>query len=110
MEADVITFEGNSNRMEATNLELNPEETEAAVERQELHKKDINFDSIGSLKDRYGERCLVVRRRRWAKKQIQDCVGCRQKVSPARKRQIAVPSLQCARGLSVRGLERCKRP
>jgi hypothetical protein len=38
-EADVITFEKSSEEMDATRLEANPEETEAAVERQDLFKK-----------------------------------------------------------------------
>jgi hypothetical protein len=62
-------------------LELNLEGTEAAVERQELRKH------------------LVVRRRRWAKKRIQDNVGSWQKVYTARKRMIhcAVPAVCKAR-------------
>lgn len=44
MEAAVDTFEG-LDQMEVTN-------SEAAVERQELHKEEANVDNIGSLEDR----------------------------------------------------------
>jgi hypothetical protein len=63
----VDTFEGSSDRMETTDLEANPEATEAVVEWQELRK------------------CLVVWHRQWAKKQIQDSVGSWQKLSAAQK-------------------------
>jgi hypothetical protein len=91
MEADV-----SSEEMEATNLEATPEETEAAVEWQELSKEETYFDNIGSLKDQCQDRCLVVRRRRGAKKRSQDSVGSRQKSSAARKRAIccAVPAVR----------------
>jgi hypothetical protein len=34
--------------MEATTMEATPEATEAAVERQELFKEEINLDNIAS--------------------------------------------------------------
>jgi hypothetical protein len=77
-----------SEEMEATNLEVTPEETEAAVERQELFKEETNFENMGSSEDRSGYRRLVLRRRREATKRIQDSVGSRQKLSAARKRLI----------------------
>jgi hypothetical protein len=85
-----------SEEMGATNLEAMPEETEAAVERQELREKEINFENIGSSEDRCEEQRLVVRRRRWAKKWTQDSVGFRQKSSATRKRVIrrAVPAVR----------------
>jgi hypothetical protein len=77
--------------MEGTNLEA----TEAAVERQELREKGMNAENIGSSQDRYEDRRLVERRRRGAKKRIQDSVGSRQKLSAARKHIIrrAVPTM-----------------
>jgi hypothetical protein len=80
--------------MEVTNLEATPEETEFAVERQELFKETY-FDNIGSSEDRYGEQRLVVRRRRGANNWTQDNVGSRQKLSATRKRMIrrAVPAV-----------------
>jgi hypothetical protein len=39
MEAAVDTFEEGWKQVEVTELEANPEETEAAVERQELHNE-----------------------------------------------------------------------
>jgi hypothetical protein len=82
--------------MEATSLEANPEETEAAVERQELFKEELNNENVGSSEDRSGEQRLAVRRRRGAKKRTQDSVGSRQKVSAARKRVIrrAIPAVR----------------
>jgi hypothetical protein len=82
--------------MDVTKTEATPEEAEAAVERQELLEEGINFDDIGSSQVRYGDRCLVVRRRRGAKKRIQDSVGSRQKLFAARKRVIrrAVPAVR----------------
>jgi hypothetical protein len=88
MEDVVVTFEGSLDRMEATDVEVNPEETEAAVGRQELFKEEMNVDSIRSLEDRYGDRRWVVRLRRGPKKRTRYSVGSRQKLSAARKRLI----------------------
>jgi hypothetical protein len=87
-EANVITFEESSEEMDATRIEATSGATEAAVERLEILKEEINVDNIGSLVDRYEDRRLVLRRRRGAKKRIQDSVGFRQKLSAARKRVI----------------------
>jgi hypothetical protein len=78
------------------NIGANPEATEAAVERQELFKEEINLDSIESSEDRCEVHRLAVRRRRGAKKRTQDSVGSRQKVSAARKRVIrrAIPAVR----------------
>jgi hypothetical protein len=65
----------------ATKMEINPEETESALERQDLFKEQINVDNIASSEDRSGYQLLAVRRRRGAKKRTQDSVGSRQKVS-----------------------------
>jgi hypothetical protein len=85
MEDAVVTFERSLDRMEATNVVATSEKTEATVVGQELFIQEMNIDNIGSLEDRYGDRCLAVRRRRGAKKRIQDSVGSRQKSSAARK-------------------------
>jgi hypothetical protein len=61
--------------MEATDIEANPEGIGAAAKRQELLKKEIYFDNIGSLEERYGDRCLVVWRHRWGGKWTQEIVG-----------------------------------
>jgi hypothetical protein len=92
----VITFEQNSEEMDATSLEANPEETEAAVERQEPFKEEINVDNIVSSEDQCEDQRFVLRRRRGAKKRTQDSVGSRQKVSAARKRVIrrAIPAVR----------------
>jgi hypothetical protein len=91
----VITSEESSEEMEATNLEATPEETEAAVEWQDLFKEEINEENAGSSEDGSGYQHLIVRRRRGAKKWIQDSVGSRQKSSTTRKRVIrrAVPAV-----------------
>jgi hypothetical protein len=77
-------------------MEATLEATEAAVERQELLKEEINVDNIGSSVDRCEDRRLVSRRRRGAKKRPQDSVGSRQKSSAACKRVIrgAVPAVR----------------
>jgi hypothetical protein len=95
-EGDLITFEQNSEEMDTTKLEANPEETEAAMERQDLFKEEINIDSIASSEDRCGDQLSAVRRRRGAKKLFQDSVGFRQELSAARKRVIprAVPAVR----------------
>jgi hypothetical protein len=87
-EAGVITSEESSEQMDATRLEANPEETEAAMERQDLFKEKTYFDNIVSSEDRCEEQRLFVRRRRGAKKRTQDSFGSRQKLSAARKREI----------------------
>jgi hypothetical protein len=74
--------------MVATRLEANPEETEAAVECQELQMEEADVDAVGSSQDRYGYQRLAVRRRQGAKKRSQDSVGSRQKSPAARKRVI----------------------
>jgi hypothetical protein len=63
MEADAVTFEERSSKMETTDLDGNQGATEAIVERQELCKR------------------FVVRRRRWAKKQTQNSIGSQYKLS-----------------------------
>jgi hypothetical protein len=60
--AVVDTFEESSDKVEAKDVEATLEATQAAVELQEL-TKETNLDNIGSLKDRYVDRQLVVRRR-----------------------------------------------
>jgi hypothetical protein len=77
MEDAIVTFEESSGKIEA-----------------ELRKGEMNVDNIESLEDRYGDRRLVVRRRRGAKKRIQDSVGSRQK-SALRKRLVcrAIPAM-----------------
>jgi hypothetical protein len=94
--------------MEATDVEANPEETEAAVERQELYEKEINFDNIGSLEGRYGDGRLVVQRRRWTKKWIQDSARSQQKLSIARKRQIRRTIPAVCKGRVRKGLRKVK--
>jgi hypothetical protein len=73
----VDTFEGSSDKMEATDLEVNPKATEAIVDRQELRKR------------------LVVRRCRWEEGRTQHSLGSRYKMA-SRKRLIhrAIPSVQ----------------
>jgi hypothetical protein len=82
--------------MDATRLESTLEETEAAMERQELFKEETNFDNVGSSEDRSEDQRLAVRRRRGAKKRSQDSVGSRQEISAARKRVVrrAIPAVR----------------
>jgi hypothetical protein len=82
--------------MEAKNLEATPDETEAAMERQEVFEEEINFDTNGPSEDRYKNQRLAVPRHRGAKKRSEDSDGSRQKVSATRKRVIrhAVPAVR----------------
>jgi hypothetical protein len=48
MEANMITLKESSDKMDATDLEANPEATEAVLEQKELHKEQLNMDTIGS--------------------------------------------------------------
>jgi hypothetical protein len=90
------------------NLKANLEATEVVVEWQDPLKKEINFDNIGSLEDQCGDRCLVVWRRRWVKKQTQDSVESQQKFSTTTptshpgKDCYAAPSLNCEWEMFVR--------
>jgi hypothetical protein len=78
--------------MDATKMKAPPEETEDAMERQELFEEEINFDTIGSSQDRCEDRRLVVQRHREAKKRTQDSVGvpaevvCRPQASDTSRR------------------------
>jgi hypothetical protein len=83
---DGLTSHGKATTTCETETTSNPDETKAAVERQELFKEETYANNIGSWEDRSGYRRLVVRRRRGAKERIQDSVGPRQKLSAARKR------------------------
>jgi hypothetical protein len=85
MEADVITFEECSNKMDATNVEATPVAKEDVLERQELREEETNFHNIGSSEDRCEDRRFVVRRRRGAKKRIQQSVWSQYKSSAARR-------------------------
>jgi hypothetical protein len=80
---------------DAIKMEINPEETETSVECQELLMEEVDVDAVGSSEDQYGDRRLVVRHWRDAKKRTQDSVGSRQKLSAARKRVMrhAVPAV-----------------
>jgi hypothetical protein len=50
--AAVVNLDEVSDKMEATDLEANPEGTEAAVKRQEIGNEEMIVDSVGSLEDR----------------------------------------------------------
>jgi hypothetical protein len=70
MEAEMVNFEESLTKMEATAVEVNLKETEAVVERQELHKH------------------LVVQRGRRLKKRIGNSTVARQKLSAIRRRKM----------------------
>jgi hypothetical protein len=77
-------------------MEINPEETQATMECQELQMEEADMDALGSWDDRYGDGRLVVRSLRGAKKRTQDKIGSRQQLSAARNRVIrrAVPAVR----------------
>jgi hypothetical protein len=61
--------------MEATNLEVAPEEMEGVMERQELHKEEANMDTLGSYENRHIDRHLVMLHRRRLKKRARGNSG-----------------------------------
>jgi hypothetical protein len=77
-------------------MEINPEETQAAVECQKLQMEEADVDAFASSEDRSGYRRLAVRHHQGAKKRIHDSDGSRQKHSAARKRVMrrAVPAVR----------------
>jgi hypothetical protein len=91
-----------SEEMDATTLEANPEETEAAVERWDLFKEEINLENIGSSEDRSGYQRLVVRRRRGQISGPKTVLGPgRSSLLPASE-SFAAPSLQFEREIFAR--------
>jgi hypothetical protein len=49
-------------KMEATDLEANPEEMQSKVEHEEVPKEEVTVETLGALKKRYGDWHLVVGR------------------------------------------------
>jgi hypothetical protein len=78
-----VTSKAGLEGTEAADLEVTLEKTEAAVERQKLRTEELNIDNIGPLEDRYGDRHLIVRRRRWAKKLTQSNNGFQKNLAAA---------------------------
>jgi hypothetical protein len=102
-EGDVITFEKNSEEMDATRLEVNPEETEAAVERPELFEKEKTYaENIGSS-DINAWPYDVAKGLRSGSKTVLD--PGRSRLLSASESYVA-PSLQCARDRCVKVQER----
>jgi hypothetical protein len=83
---EMDTFEESSNKVEAIDLEVNAEETEAEVERQQLCNEQMNVDAVGSLEDRHMDIHLTVCRRRQRKKWTQQNSEVQQKLTATRKR------------------------
>jgi hypothetical protein len=54
--------------LKVTDLEANPEATQAVMEKQEVRNEEMIVDAIGALEDRYRDRHLAVRRRQEPKK------------------------------------------
>jgi hypothetical protein len=55
MEAAVDVFEERLNKMATTDLEANREKSEAVAEQQDAHKEEAAVETIGDLKNRYGD-------------------------------------------------------
>jgi hypothetical protein len=69
--------------METTDLETNPEVSEAVLERQDPCIKETKVDTIRALEDRYGDGHLVVGRCRQLKKRPREMEGsCRSWLPP----------------------------
>jgi hypothetical protein len=64
MEATVDVFEEKLNKMDISDLEANREKSDAIAEQQDASREEVAEETIGALEDRYGDRHLVVGRRR----------------------------------------------
>jgi hypothetical protein len=62
-------LEESLDKMEAMDLEANPEATDAIMEWQDVCKEEKNGDIIGELENQYGDQHLAVCSSRQSKKQ-----------------------------------------
>jgi hypothetical protein len=88
---------------DAIKMEINPEETQTAVQCLEFQMEEAGAENIGSSEDRFGYQRLAVRRRQGAERS-----GPKTVLGPGRSRLLpasesyAAPSLQCARDICVK--------
>jgi hypothetical protein len=85
MEAAVDVFEERLDKMDTTDLEANPEETEAVVERQEIQNEEAAVGTFRALEDRYGDRHVAVGRTLQQKKRTQGNGKFRKKLAAVRR-------------------------
>jgi hypothetical protein len=60
MKVSQVRMEASHKKLEAINLEANPEEIEAIVEHQEIPHKEASVETVGALKDRPRDQELAV--------------------------------------------------
>jgi hypothetical protein len=51
MKVSQVRMEANQEKLEAMNLETNPEEIEAIVEHQEIPNQEASVETVGALKE-----------------------------------------------------------
>jgi hypothetical protein len=72
-------------KIEATDLEANPEGKDTAVEQQEVPKEEAVVKTVGALKKQHGDRHITIQHCRKPKKQTQ-CNGESQKLATTCRR------------------------
>jgi hypothetical protein len=83
MDCQLEKMEACLEKMEATDLEANPEEIESKADHEEVPKEEAAMETFGALKERYGDRHLAIGCRRKPKKWTQGSGGSRKKLAPA---------------------------
>jgi hypothetical protein len=78
MDSQVEKMEACLGKMEATNLEANPEEMKSVAVHEEVPKEEAAVETLGALKKWRGYRHLDVGRRQKPKKRTQDNGGSRE--------------------------------
>jgi hypothetical protein len=90
----MVAFNKSSKKIEATDWETNPEETEVVAEQKEFLTEIVNVENCGSLKDRPLDQRLPVRSHQ-RKKRAQGNGRSRKKLFTNRKRIIClVPAVR----------------
>jgi hypothetical protein len=83
MDSQLEKMEACLGKMEAADLEANPEEIEFKAEREEIPKEEAAVETFGTLKERYEDCHLAVRCCSQPKKRNQVSGGCRKKFANA---------------------------
>jgi hypothetical protein len=84
-------------KMEATNLEANPEEIEFESGHQEAPKEEVAVETIRALEDQHGHWHLAIGCHRQPKKQIQGTGGSQKKLVPTQRWMTRHAILHCTR-------------
>jgi hypothetical protein len=110
METAENVFEGSSNKLDTTDLEANPEKSDAVAEHQEAPKEETAVETIEVFIDQNGDHHLAVRHRRQPKKRTQGDGGSRNNLTAAGHRGPTVEKRrwkgpECNNGIRNRGLK-----